>query len=68
MQVVVAYSLGANAAAYAAGRALPAERQVLAAPPTAAREAHTRSSGIGRCSATPASPGSWRCSPGREPP
>lgn len=38
IQVVVAHSLGANAAAYAAGRGLPAERLVLIAPPASARE------------------------------
>lgn len=38
LQVVVAHSLGANAAAYAAGRGLPAERLVLIAPPASARE------------------------------
>ncbi|HEY0887351.1 MAG TPA: alpha/beta fold hydrolase [Ramlibacter sp.] len=38
VQVVVAHSLGANAAAYAAGRGLPAERLVLIAPPASARE------------------------------
>lgn len=36
--MVVAHSLGANAAAYAAGRGLPAERLVLVAPPASARE------------------------------
>lgn len=38
IQAVVAHSLGANAAAYAAGRGLPAERLVLIAPPASARE------------------------------
>ena len=38
VQVVVGHSLGANAAAYAAGRGLPAERLVLVAPPASARE------------------------------
>lgn len=38
LHVVVAHSLGANAAAYAAGRGLPAERLVLIAPPASARE------------------------------
>ena len=35
---MVAHSLGANAAAYAAARGLPAERLVLIAPPASPRE------------------------------
>ena len=38
IRAVVAHSLGANAAAYAAGRGLPAERLVLLAPPASPRE------------------------------
>lgn len=38
VQAVVAHSLGANAAAYAAARGLPAGRLVLIAPPASARE------------------------------
>jgi pimeloyl-ACP methyl ester carboxylesterase len=38
LRAVVAHSLAANAAAYAAGRGLPAERLVLLAPPASPRE------------------------------
>ncbi|HYF17380.1 MAG TPA: alpha/beta fold hydrolase [Ramlibacter sp.] len=38
LRAVVAHSLGANAAAYAASRGLPAERLVLLAPPASPRE------------------------------
>jgi pimeloyl-ACP methyl ester carboxylesterase len=38
LQAVVAHSLGANAAAYAASRGLPAKRLVLIAPPASPRE------------------------------
>ncbi|MEO8652628.1 MAG: alpha/beta hydrolase [Ramlibacter sp.] len=38
LRAVIAHSLAANAAAYAAGRGLPAERLVLLAPPASPRE------------------------------
>jgi pimeloyl-ACP methyl ester carboxylesterase len=38
LRAVVAHSLGANAAAYAAARGMPAERLVLLAPPASPRE------------------------------
>jgi pimeloyl-ACP methyl ester carboxylesterase len=38
LRAVVAHSLGANAAAYAAARGVPAERLVLLAPPASPRE------------------------------
>jgi pimeloyl-ACP methyl ester carboxylesterase len=38
LRAVVAHSLAANAAAYAAGRGLPAQRLVLLAPPASPRE------------------------------
>lgn len=38
LQAVVAHSLGANAAAHAASRGLPAQRLVLVAPPASPRE------------------------------